>query len=105
MSSLTENEQDMIRNTFKGNEPLLIALRKIMLPELEANAPIGDQIDMWANVQVDGIPAEEAITNIKARVMLMTHLEGGLMKLKALAEAKKLTKEEMEELNKKNSTK
>jgi len=37
----TESELDLIRRTFKGNEALLKLLRKVFLPEIDPDAPLG----------------------------------------------------------------
>lgn len=105
MAKLSEIEISLIKNTFKGNEPLLIAMRKIFLPTYTLDAAIGDQTDLWMNVEIDGKSPEEAIINIKARALFMAHMEGGLTKLKMLSEQKEQTPEEEKEVKEKNSSK
>ena len=105
MAKLTETEISLIKNTFKGNEPLLIAMRKIFLPTYQLDAPIGDQSDLWMNVDIDGKTPEEAILNIKARALFMAHMEGGLTKLKITAEQSEMTPEQVREAKVKDSTK
>jgi hypothetical protein len=105
MAKLTETEISLIKNTFKGNETLLIAMRKIFLPTYQLDAPIGDQSDLWMNVEIDGKSPEEAIINIKARALFMAHMEGGLTKLKVTAEQSDMTPEEIKKAKEKDSTK
>lgn len=105
MAKLSEAEISLIKNTFKGNEPLLIAMRKVFLPTYDVNSPIGDQQDLWMNVEIDGKTPDEAMLNIKARALFMAHMEGGLTKLKTVAEAATITAEQAKEALKKDSNK
>ncbi len=105
MAKLTEIEVALIKNTFKGNEPLMIAIRKILLPVADENSPIGEQTDLWLNVEIDNLPPEQAIINIKARNLFISHLEGGLNKLKVLSEQVEMTDEQKADAQKKDSAK
>lgn len=105
MAKLTEAEISLIKNTFKGNEPLLIAMRKVFLPTYDVNSPIGDQQDLWMNVEIDGKTPEEAMLNIKARALFMAHMEGGLTKLKITSEQTEVTAAQTKEALKKDSNK
>jgi hypothetical protein len=105
MAKLTEAEIGLVKNTFKGNEPLLIAMRKIFLPTYDVNSPIGDQSDLWMNVEIDGMTTEQAMINIKARALFMAHMEGGLTKLKVMSEQTEVTPEQAKEALKKDSNK
>lgn len=101
----TDEELGMIKNTFKGNEKLLKLLRKVFLPELDPDAPIGQVIDLWMTVKIDDLTPEQALINIKARNTLITHIDQQLYGLKILADSDDLTAEEMIEKVKKNSAK
>lgn len=105
MAKLNEQEISLIKNTFKDNDALMVAIRKILLPVADENAPIGEQSDLWLNVEIDGMTPEQAFINIKARNLFITHLEGGLNKLKMLSEQKELTPEEIKANAKKDSSK
>lgn len=102
---LTDERKQLLQNTFKNNEELMIALRIIFLPEYDPESPIGSQIDLWLNVEIDNLSNEEAIINIKARNLFLKHMEGGLIKLKQLADATELTPTELKEKMKKDSSK
>ena len=105
MTSITESEKKLIKATFKNNMPLLVALRKLILPEFDLNADVGDQQDMWMNLKVDDMSPEQAWIAVKARTYTIQHVEGFLMKLKALSEAEDLTPEELAAKAKKDSSK
>lgn len=91
----TDQDLSLIRNTFKDNEPLLKLLRKVFLPEIDPNAPIGQMIDLWMTVDVETVDPERAVVNLKARNSLITHIEQQLMQLKILAEKTEQTPEEL----------
>ena len=101
----SEEELALIRNTFKGNEKLLRLMRKVFLPEIEADAPLGQLIDLWCTVKVDDMLPEQALINLKARNSLILHLDQMLLALKMLAETSGQTPEEALEKLKKDSSK
>jgi hypothetical protein len=68
-------ELSIIKNTFKGSEELLRVMRKIFLPEVLPYAPLGQTIDLWMTIPVDQLTPEEIVINLKARNMLITHLD------------------------------
>jgi len=105
MAYIQESEKQLIQNTFKNNESLMVALRKIFLPEYDPNCPIGEQIDLWLNVEIDNMTPQEAIINIKARNLFLKHMEGGLIKLKQLADATELSPEQIKDKVAKDSSK
>jgi hypothetical protein len=100
---ITPEEIELIKSTFRGNEKLLKLLRKIFLPEISANAPLGDQIDLWMTIPVEGTDRDKI--NIIARKQLIQHLEQSLVQLKVLAETEAKTLEEIREKVKKDSNK
>lgn len=102
---ITDDELKVIKATFGGNEPLLKILRKIFLPEIDASAPIGQTIDLWMTVAIENMTPEQALINIKARNILITHIEQQLMQIKLLSEVKEETIEQLEERLSKDSTK
>lgn len=101
----TEEELALIRSTFKGNEKLLKVLRKVFLPEIDPDAPLGQLIDLWMSVPVKEMAPHEAQINILARNSLIMHIEQQLIQLNILAEMEQLTEEELKEKAKKDSTK
>jgi len=101
----TEEELKIIRDTFKGNDRLLKLLRKVFLPELDPDAPLGEMIDIWMSVPVREMSPEDARVNILARNSLIMHLEYQLGQLKVLAEMDENSVEKFLENRRKNSTK
>ena len=98
-------EVDMIKSAFKGNETLLKVLRKVFLPELSPDTPLGQQIDLWMTVPLQNLDPDQAMINIIARNQLIQHVEGQLLQLKILAETDAKTLEEAREALKKDSNK
>lgn len=101
----TQEELDLIKTTFKGNERLLKLLRKVFLPEIDPDAPLGQVIDLWMTVPIQQLTPEQAMVNILARNQLIMHIEQQLMQLQILAEGKSETEEEKQERIKKDSAK
>ena len=81
----TDEEVALLRNTFKGNTRLLKLLRKVFLPELDPNAPLGQMIDLWLAMNPAELTPDVAYINIKARNQLIGHVEQQLMQLEFLA--------------------
>lgn len=102
---ITDDELKVIKGTFRNNEPLLKILRKIFLPELDPNTPIGQNIDLWMTVNVENMTPEQALINIKARNILINHIDLQLMQLKLLAGVEEETIEQLEERMRKDSSK
>ncbi len=88
---ITNDELELIRRTFGGNEPLLKLMRKIFLPELDPTNPIGQNIDLWMTIPVSELSVEEAVINLKARNSLISHLDQQLMTLKVLSEREEMS--------------
>lgn len=102
---IKEEEIDMIKSAFKGNEKLLKVLRKIFLPEITADAPLGQNIDLWMTIPVGQLTEQQAIVNLLARNQLIQHVESQLLQLRILAETDAKTLEEARESLKKDSSK
>ena len=102
---ITDTDLSIIKNTFAGNDELLKVMRKIFLPELTADAPIGQSIDLWMTLKIDDMPPEQAIINLKARNTVIQHLEMCLNQLKVLAGMKEETVEATKERLLKDSSK
>lgn len=97
---ITPTELSILKNTFRGNEELVRLMRKLFLPELEAYAPIGQNIDLWMTVKIDEMSPEQALINLKARNQLISHVESCLNTIKILSDMP-----EEKEDKKKNSSK
>ena len=102
---ITEQEIDLIKKTFKGNEKILKVLRKIFLPEINADAPLGENIDLWLSLPVEQLPAENAVVQILARNQLIKHIEMQLMQLELLANTEAKSLDEIRQNIKKDSAK
>ncbi len=102
---ITEKEMELIQRHFKDNDTLLLLMRKIFLPEIDPNAPVGQVIDLWMTVNIKDMTPEMAYQNIMARNMLISHVDQQLMTLKLIARMEKQTPEEAVAKVKANSTK
>tara|TARA_R100001530_G_C4291459_1_gene148131 strand:- start:593 stop:925 length:333 start_codon:yes stop_codon:yes gene_type:complete len=100
---ITDAELEILKNTFSDNVDLIKLLRKIFLPEITADDPIGQNIDLWMTIKIDDMSPEQAMVNIKARNSLITHIDTQLMVIKSLAGSKKETVEETKERLQKDS--
>ena len=101
---ITDDELTVAKSVFSGNDALLKFLRKIFLPEISADGPIGENIDLWMTFPVEGLSLEEALINLKARNALITHIERQLMVIKVLAGSKEESIEETKRKLQQNST-
>jgi hypothetical protein len=102
---ITPEEIDLIKSTFKGNKKLLKLLRKIFLPEIEADAPLGQNIDLWMTTPIQNMSTTQAIINLTARNQLIQHVESQLLQFNILAETDVKTLAEAREKLKKDSNK
>lgn len=102
---ITKDDKDLIKAVFKGNEPLLLLMRKIFLPEIDPKAPIGQVIDLYMTVKVDGMSLEEQLIRLHARNQLILHVDQMLMQLKLIAELEEQTPEQTAIKSKANSSK
>lgn len=91
----TQEEISLIKSTYGNNDELLKLLRKVFLPELNPELPLGQMIDLWMTIPVDQMTPEQALINLKARNTVIGHIEAQLMQLKILANEKDLTPEEV----------
>lgn len=102
---ITNEEKALIKAHFKGNDELLLIIRKIFLPEIDPQAPLGQVIDLWMSTKIDDMSPEEAIINMKARNNLIAHIDQMLMQLKLIAELDLENQEQVTARLKKNSSK
>lgn len=98
-------EIELIKSVFKGNQKLLKLLRKIFLPEIDPEVPLGQQIDLYMTIPTQGLTMEEKLINLEARNNLIRHIESQLLQLMILAETDAKTLEEAREAMKKDSSK
>jgi hypothetical protein len=102
---ITDEELVTIKAMFADNLPGLKILRKIFLPEINANAPLGQNLDLWMTMKVEDQSPEAIITNLKARNTLISHVEQCLMQLNVLAGQKTETVDDTKARLAANSTK
>ena len=101
----TKDEMDLIKRTFGNNEPLLKLLRKVFLPALDLNAPLGQMIDLWMTVDMRNLSEIDKQIRLESRNALIVHLEQMLIQLNSLAGIKEETAEERSARLKKDSNK
>lgn len=102
---ITNDELGLLKNTFAENDVLLKLMRKIFLPEIDLNAPIGSQVDLWMTIKIEDQTPDQALINLKARNQLITHLEMCLNQIKILAGMKDETPEQTKARLAKDSSK
>ncbi len=93
VSRLSDDEKALIQSIW-SNEDVLKLTRKIFLPEITADAPIGGQVDLWMSLDVRGMVPEQAMSWIIARNSLINHLEACLQMLQVLANTTQETPEQ-----------
>lgn len=101
----SEKELSIIRNIFNGRDDLLKLLRKVFLPELDPELPIGQMIDLWMTLDIKDKPPEEVKIQLIARNTVITHIESQLMQLRTLANSGEETPEMLKARLKKDSSK
>jgi hypothetical protein len=101
----SDAELAMLKTTFAENDELLKLVRKIFLPELKFDAPIGQNIDLWMTIKVEELSPEEALINLKARNSLIQHLEMCLNTIKILSGQKTESIDQVKERLMKDSSK
>lgn len=101
----TEEELELVKSAFKGNERLLKLMRKVFLPEPDPNAPLGQMVDLWMTLPVKELSPDEAYARVLARNELIMHVDQQLIQLNVLAEIDGLEEEQKQANAKKDSTK
>ena len=101
---ITDAEMGVIKATFAENEALLKLMRKVFLPEIDVNAPVGNQVDLYMSLKGEG-SIEQQLINLQARNMLISHIEMCLLQLKLLSGKKEESVEATKEKLKKDSSK
>jgi len=102
---ITTEEIDLLKSVFRGNTKLLKLMRKVFLPEITYEAPLGQNIDLWMTIPIQNLTNEEKVSNLIARNNLIQHIESQLLQLRILAETDVKTLEEAREAMKKDSNK
>lgn len=94
---ITDEEQALIKSTFKNNEMLLKLMRKMFLPELDPNAPIGQMVDLYRTIPTKDRDPESIAIELTARNMVIDHVDNVLMQLLLMARQEQVTPEQMKE--------
>ena len=100
----TDEDLVLLRQMFGGNDKALKLLRKVFIQELEPDAPIGTNGDIFLGIDTDEDPIKVTI-NLKSRNFVIQHIEKHLMQLKDIANRKEKTVEEIVAANIRNSNK
>lgn len=100
----TGDELALIKSVFK-DEKVLKVLRKVFLPEIDPNAPLGQVIDLWMTIDVRSLDPDQALIKMIARNELISHLEQQLMQLKVLANQDTVSPLQKDEISRKDSSK
>lgn len=102
---ITDLELSEIKKLYAENPTALKMLRKIFLPEVSAEAPIGQNLDLWMTMKIEDLDPEQALINLKARNTVIQHIEQCLLQLSLLAGAPNESVEDTKSRLAKNSTK
>lgn len=102
---ITDSELELIKATYSNNTDLLKILRKVFLPEVTAESPIGQNIDLWLTLDIENLTPAEIAIKLQARNETIRHIEGCLVQLSLLAGQPNETVEQTKERLAKNSTK
>jgi hypothetical protein len=103
-SQFTEEERSLIISTFKGNDRLLLLIRKLFIPRVDENEK-GDLIDVYGDIPFNELSPEDAKSAGMARNELVKHLDKRLAIIYTLANSQPKSKEEIEKASKLDSTK
>lgn len=98
-------ELQTIKDMFGNNPQRLKLMRKVFLPELERDAPLGQIIDLAMSINTKDKSPEEIAIAVQARNELISHVEQMLIQLNVLANAPSETESERKVRLEKNSTK
>jgi len=102
---LTKTEMEIIKQAFGSNEPLLKLLRKLLLPQIDYDAPIGQLVDTYMGIPIDGKTDQEIARATKSRNDVVMHVESQMLQLHSLANIPYETPEERRIRLLKDSTK
>ena len=79
--SMSADESISLSYLFKDNNALQGVIRKVFLPEIDGNAPLGQQLDLWMTVQLADKTPEMAQLLLQSRKLLIDQIEAGLANL------------------------
>lgn len=102
---ISDSELEEIKKLYAENPTALKLLRKIFLPEISVQAPLGQNMDLWMTLKIEDLTPEQALINIKARNTVIQHVEQCLLQLSLLAGTSKESVEDTKKRLAQNSTK
>jgi hypothetical protein len=79
--TITADESSTLSYLIKNNVALQQVIRKIFLPEIDGDAPLGQQLDLWMTVQIADKTPELAHLLLQSRERLIKLIEQGLNNL------------------------
>ena len=91
---MTEQDIATLKAAFEQNDGLAVVLRKILYPELTADAPIHLNNDLMTNYPL-GDDKDMALVKVLARQMLVQHVEGSLNVIRTLVGKKEESPEQI----------
>lgn len=84
---ITDEDLSIIRSTFKDNDKLIMAMRRVLLPSIfDAETPpefVGT--DRWMDLDFGIMPSEQVKPIVLARQYAIKYICGGLIQLKVIA--------------------
>ena len=103
----TDAELGQLKAMFGGDDKLgnIKLLRKLFLPNYDADAPLQQNIDLWMTINLSDLTPEEALIRMYARNEVISHLEQRLNQIAILANMEMETPQEREDRLAKDSTK
>jgi len=93
---LSATDLSLLSMNISGKKPVLSLLRKTFYPELDGEAPLGQQADLWLTKQFDAMISDEACLQIKAVRLMKDYLEQQLDVLSDIKKSQKIKFEELE---------
>jgi hypothetical protein len=80
---------------FKGKDELNKVMRKTFLPELDSEAPLGQEIDLWMILPIDKMTPTEAYPHLQANKIAIDYIDQQLETLKDTNKVGKIRLSEM----------
>ena len=78
---LSDSDKAILTTTFKGKTELLALMRKKLIAELDPNAPLGLNSDIWKEVKIDNALPEFVLLDMQSKLLVLNLLEEGLKRL------------------------
>ena len=95
-------DEKFVADAFAGKKELLALMRKMFLPELSREIPLGQTVDLWLTVDVKERDEAETVSQVQSRNALIGFIEKSLKLLDGATEKvdlsinpKKITKSEI----------